>query len=219
VGTLTLQFMRDDLYSLLKNASEYDPTIAAGQALCDRMLNYSYLRVQRPETFDHLQRQSSQVVPLVAGTSSYAITLGTIGHVQYVASATYNKRLTPMRYYQLLNNIIVSGPPSRYARWGPSLYLDYIPSVNEAGQLVNVFGWSVPITLAVSSAASDLDSAWDEVIVIGAAWRAARRLGEQVLADMFREEYGAMVNDAKSNMNKEADDPGFVSSFDTGDYQ
>jgi hypothetical protein len=50
---------------------------------------------------------------------------------------------------------------------------------------------------------------WDEVIVIGAGWRAWRTFGDLARADVFREEYAALTNDNRSVLNMEGHIPGW----------
>lgn len=208
MGTLTLAQMRTELYYLVNSADEFDPNQVSGQARCDRFLQWSYDRVQAPNTFNHREKQGSQDISLVASTGSYAITLHAISHVRYNAT---NRRLSPADRRQFSELTFPSGPPTRYAEWGGLLYLDYIPTSTEAGNTVTVWGWTEPAALTVSPA-SILNRIWDEVIVTGAAWRAWRSLGDMVRADTYREEYAAMVNDAKDTLTLGAHDIGWATT-------
>ena len=217
MGLLTLVEMRAELWPKMETTDEYDPTTdATKQARCDRALNFSYQRIQIPSTFDHIEKQASQTIPLVTSTSDYAITLYAIDHMRY---EPFFKTIRPMTRRQLSEIRQASGPPTRYARWGGRIYLDYIPSATENGSILTIYGWAAPTTLVTSGAASILTSVWDEVIIVGAAWRAWRSMGDQPRADIFREEYAALVNDNRDILSLEAFDQGFVSSVGPADYQ
>lgn len=200
MGTNTLAEMRTDLHLLLDSRDEVDPNTSAGQARLDRFLNWAYLRIQLPTTFEHIETQSSQTLTLVAGTDNYAVTLYAIDHIRY---DDFSKLMRPMSFQDRNNTTINSGQPGRFARWGSRIYLDYNPSSNQAGDTLTIYGWATPVVLASSSAASILNTVWDEVITIGAAWRGWRSLGDQPKADTYREEYGALVNDNKSVLHTE----------------
>src|SRR5258708_4704206 len=147
MGTLTQAEFRTELWLLMKSADEFDPSVAGGQARCDRFLNISYKRIQLPSVFDHIEKQDIQVVPLVAGTGTYTVTLHNLSHIQYVQSSIFNRRVRPMTRPQMSALVRTSGPPTRYARWGGLIYLDYIPSAAEAGQTLNLFGWTEPTAI------------------------------------------------------------------------
>lgn len=199
MGSLTKVEMRDELYLLLDSRDEVDPSTAAGQARLDRFLNWSYKRIQLPTTFEHVEKMTTQTITLVASTGSYALTVWAIDHIRY---DNFSKLLRPMSRTQLSNSTIPSGQPSRFARWGSTAYLDYIPTSTQAGHTLTVYGWAEPANLDTSPG-SALNSVWDEVITIGAAWRGWRSLGDHAKADLYREEYGAMVNDNRSVLNVE----------------
>lgn len=200
MGTLTRDEMRTDLSLLLDSRDEVDPTVTAGQSRLDRFLNWSYQRLQLPTVFEHLETQTSQSVVLVAGTDNYALTMFALDHIRY---DNFSKVLRPMSLQQRNNTTINVGQPARFARWGTRIYLDYNPSSAQAGHTLTAYGWATPIALATPNAASILNAVWDEVIVIGAAWRGWRSLGDQPKADLYREEYGALVNDNRSVLQVE----------------
>ena len=213
MGTNTLAEMRDDLYLLLNSRDEVDPDVAAGQTRLDRFLNWAYQRVQLPTTFEHIERQSTQTLTLVTSTASYTVTLWAIDHIRY---DNFKKLLRPMSRQQLSNATIPDGQPTRFARWGTSIYLDYTPTSTQNGHTLTMYGWTTPTTLATSSAASALNAVWDEVIVIGAAWRGWRSLGDHTRADVFREEYAALVNDNRSVLQTEGHIQGWRSDWSSG---
>ena len=206
MGTLTKAEMRTELYLLLNSRDEVDPADAAGQVRLDRFLNWSYARVQLPSTFEHVEKQTTQSIAIVTSTTSYTLTVWAIDHVLY---SQRSKRLPPISRAQLSNLSTPSGPPTRFARWGNTLYLDTIPTSSENGHTLVVYGWQDIQTLAAAGAGSSLNSLWDEVIVTGAAWRGWRSLGDMARADIYREEYGALVNDARSVLSMEGHIPGW----------
>src|SRR5512139_4284521 len=119
MGTLTRAEMRTELYLLLNSRDEVDPADAAGAARLDRFLNWAYLRVQLPSTFEHVETQTTQTITLATSDSDYALTVWAIDHVYY---GNRSKRLSPLSRAQLSNLSIPSGPPARFARWGSTLY-------------------------------------------------------------------------------------------------
>jgi hypothetical protein len=219
MGTNLLSDMRSDLYLLLGSRDEVDPTTAPGQARLDRFLNWCYLRIQLPSTFEHVERQTSEILTLVTSTTSYSIAVWAIDHIRY---DNFSKLLRPMSKTQLSNSTVPAGQPSRFARWGQFISLDYSPTTTQNGHTLTVYGWIQPsaLTNSVSVAASSLNSVWDEVIVAGAAWRGWRSLGDSVRADTFREEYSALVNDNRSVLSFEGRIEGWRASYgSTQDYQ
>ena len=200
MGLNTLAEMRTDLALMLDSREEADPNTTAGQTRLDRYLNWSYLRIQLPTTFEHVELMTTQTVTLVTSTASYSITPWAIDHVRY---NNFEKLLRPMSRTQLSNITIPSGQPSRFARWANTLYLDYIPTSTQNGHTLTIYGWLQPAVLATSSAASSVNTVWDEAIVVGAAWRGWRSMGDHPKSDVYREEYAALVNDNKSVLEME----------------
>jgi hypothetical protein len=209
MGTMTLDEMKEELYLLCDSRDEvrFDDG-STGEARLTRFLNWSYLRVQLPSTFEHVERMTSAAITLATDDYEYAIdsTIWAIDHIRY---NNREKRLNPMSISQLSNITRHDGPPNRFARFGTNLLLDTTPSSNENGHTLTVYGWMQPETLNTSSAASDLNTVWDEVIVIGAGWRAWRTFGDLARADVFREEYAALTNDNRSVLNMEGHIPGW----------
>lgn len=214
MGTNELVDMHEDLYLLLDSRDEADPSTASGVARLNRFLNWSYLRVQLPTTFEHIERQTTQTLTMVTSTASHALTVWAIDHIRY---NNFGKNIKPMSRSSLSNTTIPSGQPSRWARWGSTLYWDYIPTSDQNGHTATVYGWTEPSALVstASTAASTLNSVWDEVIVVGAAWRGWRSLGDHTKADLYREEYGALVNDNKSVLHVEGHVQGWRSTWGT----
>lgn len=218
MGLLTAVELETELYYALDSADEFDPSTPAGAANCLRALNFSYMRLQLPSVFDHIEKQTTQAIVLATGTGSYPITLRELDHIRY---NNIPRRLKPFNIRRRSQGLQSPGSPTRYARWGSSIYLDFIPTLAENGHTLTAYGWAEPTQLVTSSgAASILNSVWDEVILVGGKWRGWRRLGEGVKADMHREEYAAMVNDNKSVLQAEAFDQGFAPEIGTAaDYQ
>lgn len=212
MGTLYLTEMRSELYLLLDSRDEVDPNTAAGQARLDRFLNWSYLRIQLKSTFEHIERMTTQTITLVSGTGDYAVTPWAIDHIRY---NNFGRQLRPLTRAQLSNLTISSGQPSRFARWGARIYLDMTPAAAQNGHTFTIYGWSEPSSLVTtaSTAASTLNSVWDEGVVIGAAWRGWRSLGDHIKADMYREEYAALVNDNRSVLDTEGHIPGWRAQY------
>lgn len=217
MGTLTRAEMRADLYLLLNSRDEVDASVAAGAARLDRFLQWSYARVQLPTVFRHVELQTAQTITLVTSTQSYALTLWAIDHVRY---NNVPRLLQPMTREQLsMMTSVPGGPPTRFARWGTNLYTDYTPTSVQNGHTLTVYGWANTATLASTLAASVLHPVWDEVIVTGAAWRGWRSLGDHGRADMFREEYAALVQDNREVMAIEGHTDGWRTTVGGGqDY-
>lgn len=215
MGELTLAQMRTELSLLIDTAVEYDTSTLAGQSRCDRALNFAYKRIQRPSTFNHIEKQTSEVLTLVASTDSYASTLYAIDHARY---SQVPRRLMPMTMRQRSDLVISNGPPTRYTRWGTNVFFDHVPTAAEAGQTVTLYGWSALTTLATTLAASALNSEWDQAIIVGGAWYAWRSMGDQTRADTLREEFAALINDAKDVLAIEANDQGWQINVGSPDF-
>lgn len=209
MGTMTLDEMKEELYLLCDSRDEvrFDDD-GEGEAKLLRFLNWSYLRVQLPSTFEHVERFTSATVTLATDDYQYDVdsTIWAIDHIRY---NDREKRLNPMSLAQLSNITRQSGPPNRFARMGTTLLLDTTPTSTENGHTLTVYGWMQPEALNASGAASELNPVWDEVIVVGAAWRAWRTFGDLARADVFREEYAALSNDNRSVLNMEGHIPGW----------
>lgn len=206
MGTLTLSVFRTELWYLLEQNSELDPSVAANQTRLDRWINMAYARVARPSTFRHMEIETTANLTLVTATPSYtlAATIWATDHIHYV-EGNYSLRRIIRR--ELSNRTIGSGAPTEYARWGRTIYLDRSPTSTENGHTLRVFGWLIPTQLS-TDVATVLTFHWDEAILKCAAWLAWQALGDSAKADYFREDYAASVNDVREVLGDEARDTG-----------
>lgn len=218
MGILSLTDMRSSLALLLNTRDEVSTSTAAGQARLDQYLNWAYARVSHPSIFEHVELQTSTTLTLVTNQQNYTLATATIFAIDHIYYAAQNKRLYPMSRRALSDQTVPSGMPTRYAHWGTTVWLDRVPTTAENGQVLTVFGWSLPTALAASPA-SLLHALWDEVIVIGGAWRGWRYLGDLARSDTYREEYAALVNEVKDTLTVEAKDIGWPSPMSVQEYQ
>ena len=213
MGTLTLSEARTELWYLVEQNSELDPSTSSNAVRLNRWLNWSYLNVARPSTFRHMETETTSNLTLVTFTPSYTLpsTVWAIDHIYYVEGG-YSLIRNIRR--EMSNRTIGSGRPASYARWGRTIYLDNSPTSTESGGTLRVFGWLIPTVLSADGSQTILTAHWDEVIITGAAWKAWEALGESSKADVLRESYAAKVNDVREILTEESRDTGGDFSLD-----
>lgn len=207
MGTLTLPDFRTELWQLLEHHEDADPSGGATiTGRIDRWINYGYLRVSRPSTFRHMETETTTNLTLVTSTASYTLasTLWAIDHIAYSGQG-YSLRRTIRR--EMSNRTLGDGRPTEYARWGRTVYVNPVPTSNENGDTLVVYGWLIPTVLS-GTAATILTSHWDEPILEWAASVGWRNLGDTARADYHRENYAALVNDIREVLDEESRDTG-----------
>jgi hypothetical protein len=104
------------------------------------------------------------------------------------------RRLKPMEIHDLDDTTIPIGPPDRYVIEGDELLLDSEPSATEDGFLLRLRVFREPAVLTGTNK-TVIPSIWDEVILLGARWRAERDLGYRDLAEETKQNYAALINE------------------------
>ena len=105
--------------------------------------------------------------------------------------------------------IITTGRPSLFSTEGTNLILHQIPTTTENGQFVTARFYREPADLASDSTTTVLGKFWDEVLSLGAKWRAEQRLGYRELAEITKQDYAALLNEVRPRTELEAEDTGW----------
>lgn len=208
MGTLTLEQFRDELLFDLKNRTD---TGATGLSTTRQTLfvNAAYLHVTHPSVFRHRELQYRYTIPLVAGQATYAFTpnagvnVTAIRSVAHVDGATddptlFRTKLVPQdeQWFQE-RTLSSSGPPRDYYVQANVIGVGPVPDASVAGELLVVTAWREP-TLLVVGASTVLSSLWDEIILLGARWRAELHLGYRDLAEMTKLDFASLLNEYQS---------------------
>jgi hypothetical protein len=226
MGALSLQTMRDDLRYIVGGYTSTE----LSDTLVDRWLRFAYLHVARPAIYQHRELLTSGTVPLVTSDRDYTFTaFGTstdnVQAIKLVVNETRGQRLRPLSLRQIEERArpggtLLTGRPTHYAAEGSNLYVLPAPNATHNGDTVRVWFWRKPVALAASPA-SELAEDWDEVIVVGATWRAWRYLNLADRAELAKAEFGQLANEVadrlRADMQEDAADRRIEVELD--DYQ
>ena len=105
-----------------------------------------------------------------------------------------------------------------FAREGNQLWVEPIPGSNQDGHLLSVLAWRQPADLAAAGDVTVLDSIWDEVILLGARWRAERDLGYRDLAELTKQDFAALINEYQNFDQLDAEDWGWAPGLVMGEH-
>jgi hypothetical protein len=220
MGTLQLSEFRTELQFLLFDRADG----AVPDARLNRWINQSYRHVAYPSVYAHREMQARVDFGLVTDQNEYGLGPATIGPVMnpveastqilgvyrvthYFATTitptTQRNKLKPRGIQDLDRRTLGSGPPSRYAIDGDILYLDPVPTTTENGQRLQLRFWRQPTDLAANGDVTTIPDIWDEVILLGARWRAERDLGYQDRAELSKQQYAALLNEYQERQDIE----------------
>jgi hypothetical protein len=111
------------------------------------------------------------------------------------------------------NRTLATGSrPSSYAIEGNTFLIDPVPSAVEAGELLFVRAVREPATLTAGTT-TILANRWDEVILLGARWRAELHLGYRDLAEATKLDFAALANEYDGWDRESGEDWDYVSDL------
>ncbi len=192
----TLNEIRDLVRFNLDNRSDLT------DARVDGWINQTLLHVSKPEVYRHPQLETTELVTMVAGTSTYALANTRTRFVEGVRNTRAlqgyqllkkNKRWLRERVQDTL------GRPSHYTTFGTlgvenNIQVWPTPDASWTDDL-EVEEYLVPVLLTGDADPSPFSDDWDEILIAGGTWRGFRDLQKFVTADSYRETYANLVNE------------------------
>lgn len=218
MGTLTLSQFRAELsFDLLqRNDAGFSDT------RLNLWINWAYMHLAHPTVHYHRELETSYTYTLATGTNTLSMASGTVGftptHIRSVfwseddpstTPTTTKAKVRPVSIQTHDQRIVPSGRPAQYAIDGTSLILLQSPSSTENGQYVTARFYREPADLSADSDTTVLGKYWDEVLSLGAKWRAEQRLGFRELAELTKQDYAALINEIADQPELEAADTGW----------
>jgi hypothetical protein len=217
MGTLNGSDFRTELTYMLLNRSDTGFTIARR----NRWVDQSYIHVSHPSVHRHRELETSFVYTLATGDNTLDMDNATLSfvptHLWSVFWSDADPTTTPTATKAKIHprgihvhdkRILNTGRPTEYAIEGTTLHLLQVPSATENGQFVTARFTREPAALT-DSTTTVLPRFWDEVILLGAKWRAERDLGYRELAELTKQDYAALINEFQSRYELEAEDTGW----------
>jgi hypothetical protein len=153
-------------------------------------------------------------VTLATGINEYSISAATVGfqinaiidvhHAAATAATlvptTTKRKLYPKDGRWFDQRTMSATIPTAFAVGAPGdavageiIKISGVPRADENGQLVIIRCWREPAILAADGTTTVLPRAWDEVISLGAKWRAERDLGYKAAAELTLQDYAALI--------------------------
>ena len=208
MGVATLVQLEDDVRYIVGGYS----TTEIGNTTVDRWLRWAQLHISRPSVYPHRELLTSGTLLLVTSDRDYPFTgFGTstdnVQTIKLVVNETRGQRLLPLSLRQIEERArpggtLLTGRPTHYAAEGNTLYVWPAPNSTHNNDTVRVWFWRKPAALAASPA-SELAEEWDEVLVVGATWRAWRYLNLQDRAEIAKAEFGQLINEIADRMRED----------------
>ena len=204
MGTMILEDFRAELIFDLKNRTDTTTPDGLDTTRQNRYINAGYLHVTHPSVFRHRHMQYTASIPLIAAQDSYvfspdpaAVRINGIRSVSHFDPGTLRfVKLLPKDQQWFMSRSPQSGAPREYFVEADTINLNPIPTANEAGDLLVVSAWREP-TLLAAGATTVLPSAWDEIVLLAARWRAELHLGYRDLAEATKLDFVGLINEYK----------------------
>jgi hypothetical protein len=206
MGTLTLSQLRDEVRFDLKNRPDTGTTGLSDTRL-DLFLNAAYLQVAHPSVHRHRELMYTYTLTLATADNDYTFTpvggvvilaIRSVTHIDAaVLSATAARQKLRAKDPQWFDErTINSGSrPSSYAVEGNSILIEPVPDSSLNGELLQVRAIREPAQLAAAGDTTVIGNRWDEVILLGARWRAELHLGYRDLAEATKIDFASLVNE------------------------
>jgi len=209
MGTMTLERFRANLLFDLRNRTDTSTPDGFDATRQDEIINSAYWHLSHPSVFRHRALQARYTIPLVTNTQAYTFTptsggfnILAIRSVAHVAATTddplaFRTKVYPRdeQWFQE-RTLVSSGPPRNYMIQANVLGVSPVPTATENGQVLVVTAWREPTAL-IAGATTVLDNQWDEVLRLGARYRAELHLGYRDLAEATKMDYIAFINEYK----------------------
>ena len=210
MGLMTLEQLRTEVRFDLKNRTDTGPD-GVSDARLNMWINDALQEFTYPSVSTHDALRTRFTLPLVAGQYVYDYSptpAGEVVHVLRYAVHYLSNTDDPLAHKRTMNNqdeqwfekrtITTGGPPSDYAtRDDKKLIISPVPSTAYAGNLIVLGAWREHVEMTADDQKSELKVRWDEVIILGARWRAELHLGYRDLSDATKLDYTSLVNQYK----------------------
>lgn len=95
------------------------------------------------------------------------------------------------------------GPPSRYARYGKTLYIDTLPTSTEEGNLLRIRYAKFLDEVGTTSTSFTLPRQYHEMILLGALYRAMRARREYEQANVIKQDLFRMAKSLLGQIDEE----------------
>lgn len=220
MGVMTLAEMRTELQEMyLRGRTDQ----AVTNTRLDRWINWGYDHVSHPLVHRHPQLLANFDFSLVTDDNTYDISdsattfqitaVRSVTHylATTIAATTIRRKLVPrgVRWFDERTN--VSGPPTAYTiDENETLILSGVPTSTENGQQIRVRCWREPTLLAANGDLTVLPRRWDELVLLGARWRAYRDLEMREAAELAKIDFGITMNEFPNREHLEAEDTGWA---------
>lgn len=234
MGTLDLSEFRAEVRFDLKNRPD---TASSGfsDSRLNLFINSAYLHIGHPSVFRHRTLFVQFPVPLIANINSYTFvpdpgtgTLLTtaIRSVFYAAApadgpTVRHTKVKPVDTQWFDDRqLSTGGDPRRYAVEGNSLLVDPVPGPNEDTNVLMVRAVVEPARLVNNADKTVFDNVFDEVVLLGARWRAELHMGYRAMAEATKLDMATLINeyeDFETLHGKEEWD--WVPQLRVGEYQ
>ena len=221
MGLDTLTVMRTALGFMLEARDDI------GNTELDRWLNWTYIQISNPGIARHRALQSNFTIALVLNQISYDISVAAstfhtagIQDVVYIDGVNITDNTFTRRKLRGRQDIrtaearpFSTGPPTHYSLQGEvggaglnlGLIINSQPSAAEVGNLLLVNTWRYP-TILSGAATTVLTPVWDEVIVVGAAWRGWRDLNQPDRAAEMKQQFAELTQAITDKIAVDAED-------------
>jgi hypothetical protein len=230
MGFLTLDTSTENFRSelLLALFDRTDTTNAVPNSRLDLWINQAYRHVTYPSVYMHHELETNYDITLTT-SGTYPLDATTVGFqingvknvthyeaaVASVDDLTRKNKLRPRSITWFDERTLTTGRPSRYAIYGETLFVDAPPSTGYVGQLLRVRVWQ-EAALLTTGLATVIPSIWDEVILLGARWRAERDLGYADRAELTKQNYAALLNEYRERQDFNAMDTEWLPGLELG---
>lgn len=208
MGTLTLSNFRDMVNLSLDQRTEMDTSTAAGQTRLDRTINFAMLHVSEPSIYRHHELEALDTFTLAENDHDYDLA-GDVYTIFAVKLTTDDIPLRAFTFREWVQLRRVDARPTRYARFGNTIYLDRDPTSDEAGDIMTVYHYQQPDILSSTSDTTVLNEIFDQVIWVGATWYGWEMLGQQDKAEAAKIKFGALINEFREKDRFEHEDYGY----------
>lgn len=223
MGLLSLETIIEQVHlGLDKRTDEQaDPDQATGLANIVLWINHAYRHLSLPNVHEHPELCTTQAITLVQDDRQYALNTD-LWAIKWVRHEERGRRLTPSTFEHMEDIRITSGIPGDWARFGRDLFLDRLPTSNEAGDTLNVRYWKQPTaftTVDTDTQFSELNQVFDNILIVGGVWRGWQQLNNIGRADIARELWASLVNDVAAPADIEAFAEDWAFQIDQQPYQ
>ena len=224
MGQVDLEEFRDDLRFDLLDRDDVD------DAWLERRINKAYVHVCNPGVYPHREMQETEDFQAVLGQVVYPIDPTTVGYqivsfqgMHFLRAAvpvatTQSNKMYPrdIRWFDKRTASLGSTPNS-YGIWAEELHIDPIPNTTADGFTMRARVWREPVGLTADTDLTVIPANWDEIIQLGARWRAERDIGYRDKAELTKQDYAALLNEYVERQDLEAQDTGWEVEVNHGD--